>query len=136
MTYEPKMMIGEMVGGGKDPNRPYGSKPVEFHILPVDSESIADSLGRIEVSPQVVRETMEEMFKGIIKEKCDRFKLVEIIQQTMARRIEVAVKNVMMSLEKDIGIEARKYATKKLHDHIDAMNLNVSVSSTQPPATE
>ena len=100
---------------------------VTFHVLPEPSNELRESLQSFQIDPTIVREKLDEFFKGVIEERFAQFKMDERIQQQMERRIEVAVKSIMPRLEAEVNAMAIQQVRERAKQMLAAMPITVDV---------
>lgn len=101
---------------------------IRFHVLPEESFSLKSAIGSVTIDAKVVKELVEDYGKSIVLERMKDHGLYAIIEQQMARRIEVAVKTVTQGLERDIVEKIKDAVLKRAADAAAAVPIRVVVT--------
>ncbi len=113
--------------GGPTPANP--NAPIRFHVLPEDSINFKAALGSVTLDTKTVRELIEDYARAVVVERMNELRLYEVVESQMARRVEVAMKTVTGSLERDVLDAVRKRIIERAIAAAEAVPLVVHVDA-------
>jgi hypothetical protein len=90
-------------------------------------------IGKITIDAAVVRQKMDEYLLGVVRERMECIDGHKLIEQIVARRVEVAVKNATHALDKAITEAAIDEMRKKVREAVAAMTVSASITVGASP---
>lgn len=105
---------------------------IKFHILPVNSTNLRDTLGSIQVDKETVRKKLDEFLRNVIESRLRDLDLNASIAKQMDRRVEVASKTVFKVFERELIATARDEMQKRLHTIMASMPISVAITIGEP----
>lgn len=99
----------------------------KWHILPIGSSELKDSMSEVAIDSDVVSELIEEYLRGVVIERLDMFNVNERIAQSLDRKIEIAVKGVTARLETEMARVATEAMRMRVKEKVAAMKLEITV---------